>query len=184
MQITITANNLEVNDWLRGRVERKVGRLSRYLPTMGEVLVELSAVNAKSAEDRQVAELTLRVGGIILRAEDRSEDILTSLDRVTDKMYRQIARYKGKRWDKGRRPREEVEYGEEALLAEYEEEPVRRIVRRKRFPISPMTEQEAIEQMELLGHDFFLFYNVEDEALNVLYRRKDGDYGLIQPDMA
>lgn len=176
MEVIITGKNLEVTDWLYERVEEKVSRLDRYLPGIEEARVELSTENTRNAKRRQRAQITLRRKGVILRTEERSADIFTSVDAALDKMQRQIDRYKGKRWErKGVREPEPVEMAEE-------EEP--RIVRIKRFPMLPMSAEEAIEQMELLGHDFFVFFNAENEEINVLYRRKDGNYGLLQPELA
>jgi putative sigma-54 modulation protein len=177
MQLIIKTKNIEVTEWLREYVETKVGKLNRYLPDINEARVELSTENVKSAQDRQVAQVTLRSNGTILRAEERTDDIFASIDAVLDKLYRQIARYKGKRRDRGRRAR-----GEPLPIEDLEEE-AHRIVRVKQFSMIPMSEDEAIEQMELLGHDFFVFFNSEVESINVLYRRKDGDYGLLQPEL-
>jgi putative sigma-54 modulation protein len=177
MQLIIKAKNIEVTEWLREYVETKIGKLDRYLPSVSEARVELSTEKVKSAQDRQVVQVTLRSNGTILRAEERTDDIFASIDAVSDKIHRQIARYKGKRRARGRRLR-----GEPLPIEEMEEE-AHRIVRVKQFSMIPMTQDEAIEQMELLGHDFFVFFNSEVEGINVLYRRKDGDYGLIQPEL-
>jgi putative sigma-54 modulation protein len=112
----------------------------------------------------------------ILRAEERTADIFASIDAIVDKMYTRIMRYKGKLYEKGKG------LGEPPPV-EYEEEPPHRIVKVKRFQMMPMDEEEAIEQMELLGHSFFVFYNVRTEGINVLYKRRDGDYGLIIPEL-
>lgn len=179
MQLIIQGKNIEMTDRLHEYVEKKVSRLSRYLPTITEARVELATESARSMEHRQVAQLTLRIKGKILRAEERTDDIFTSIDAMLNKMHRQIDRYKGK-------SRGKLRGGEESLPDEFyeeeeEEEMPPRIVRIKRFDVAAMDEEEAVEQMELLGHDFFVFYNVNDEGVNVLYRRRDGDYGLIQP---
>jgi putative sigma-54 modulation protein len=184
MQLELKGRNVEITDRLREYVERKIGRLDRYLPTIDEARMELTVHRTRSAQDRHVAQLTVRDRGTILRAEERSSDLSASIDAVMDKMYRQVMRYKGKRY-RGRphtRTREELleEADDMELLAE---EP-RNIVRTKRFPTPPMDEEEAIEQMELLGHDFFVFLNAESGEINVLYRRRDGDYGLIIPEPA
>ena len=181
MQLVIKGKNIEITDWLREYVEKKVGKLDRYLPSISEARVELSVHKAKSAHDRQIAQLTVRSNGIILRAEEKSDDMFAAIDTVLEKMYRQITRYKGKREHRGR-----VEQGEPVPVAETDlaPEPERTVVRVKRFMVQPMTHEEAIEQMELLGHDFFLFYNSESESINVLYRRGDGNYGLLQPEIA
>ena len=178
MQLIIQGKNIEVTDRLREYVEKKVGKLDRYLPTITEARMELSVEGTKSAKDRQVAQLTVRSKGTLLRAEERTADMFASIDAIVDKMYRQIVRYKGKRYVRGRGP------GEVPPVEEFEEEPPRRIVRTKRFQVAPMDEEEAIEQMELLGHDFFVFFNVNTNEINVIYRRKDGDYGLLEPELA
>lgn len=182
MQLIIQGKNVEVTDRLREYVEKKVGKLDRYLPTIDEARMELSTERTRSAGDRQVAQLTVRSKGTILRAEEKTSDIFTSIDTVLDKMYRQIARYKGKRYGRGRAAAQGEALPMEVEMEEEEETP-RRIVRTKRFRLVPMNEEEAIEQMELLGHDFFVFFNASIGEINVLYRRKDGDYGLIQPEL-
>lgn len=183
MQIIIKGKNIEVTDWLREYVEKKIGRLDRYLPSISEARIELTVQKAKSADDRQVAQITLRSDGTILRAEERSDDMFASIDAVADKLHRQIARFKDKRTRRGRAP-----HGEPVPLPEgemdIEEEDEAAVVRVKRFLVRPMLEEEAIEQMELLGHDFFLFYNADTDSMNVVYRRKDGNYGLLQPELA
>ena len=182
MKLIIHGRNIEMTDRLREYVEKKVSRLDRYTSDITEARVELATESARSAEHRQVAQLTLRAKGKLLRAEERADDIFASIDTMINKMHRQIARYKGKR--RGRdRSVEELPLPDESY-AEYEEEDDElspHIVRIKRFDMAPMDEEEAVEQMELLGHDFFVFFNVTDDGVNVLYRRRDGDYGLIQP---
>ncbi len=183
MDLSIKGKNLEVTDRLQDYVEKKVGKLDRYLPSISEAWVELSMEETKAAQDRQVCQVTVRSNGTILRAEERSDDIFASIDAVLDKMYRQIARYKGKRKNRWRGANAPLEPLPVDLEEELEEEPSR-IVRFKRFPMVPMGPEEAVEQMELLGHDFFVFYNAEEGQINVLYRRKGGDYGVIQPELA
>jgi putative sigma-54 modulation protein len=183
MQLNIKGKNFEVTDRLRNYVDQKIGRLDRYLPGIIEAWVELSVEDTKAAQDRQVCQVTLRTDRVILRAEERSDDIFTAIDTVLEKVNRQIDRYKGKRKNRRRGAGGSAEPGvEEAETAEAEEETAS-IVRVKRFPITPMHPEEAIEQMELLGHDFFVFYNAEVGQINVLYRRKDGNYGLLQPEV-
>ena len=169
MEYVIKGRNLEVSDALRSYVEKRIKKLDRFLPNIDEVEVDLSIRSAKSAQDRQAAQITLRAAnGLILRAEERSDDLRASFDAALDKMVRQIKRYKGKHWQSQSRP---VAAVEEAVVPEEEEETTAELVRIKRFETRPMDVEEAIEQMELLGHDFFLFYNAEDEQFNVVYRR-------------
>ena len=177
MQFLITGKNLEVSDWMRSYIEKKFGKLDRFLSMIQEIRVELSAQPTKSANHRYVCQVTVRSRGNILRAEERAGDIRDAIDIVIEKMYSQIERYKGKHWDKRFGAEAESAIEEEAL----EEEGATVIVRRKRFVVSPMDEQEAVQQMELLGHDFYVFTHAESNVLNVIYRRNDGDYGLIQP---
>jgi putative sigma-54 modulation protein len=183
-QIEITGRNMEVTDRLSDYVTKKVAKLDRYLNEIDEAHVDLAyAKSARSASDRQVAQLTIRGKGFILRSEERADDIYTALDTALDKMQRRIERYKGKRKrgrGDGRSAAEVVPLPE---IEEGDDEPPL-IARRKRFVVSPMDEVEAIEQMSLLGHDdFFVFYNASTEAINVLYKRRDGTYGLIEPEI-
>lgn len=186
MQFRIHGKNMQVTDWMESYVEKKLGKLDRYLPIIDETRVELSVESTRNASDRQICQVTVHSKGTILRAEERSADMRDSIDRVVDKMHRQIARYKGKRWNRGRGAQGAEPLGEAIpiALSEGEEELTGQIVRRKQFTVLPMDEQEAIEQMELLGHDFFIFYNVDASELNVVYRRKDGQYGILQPHLA
>ncbi len=174
MQLIISGKNVEVSDWLREYVEKKIGKLDRYLPALTEARVELTLENTRNANQSQVVQVTLRTNGTILRGEERAADFTVAVDTVTDKLYKQIERYKGKRYH-NRTP------GDKPPLEPTPPE-APRIVRVKRFRITPMTEEEAIEQMELLGHNFFVFANREHGTINVLYRRNDGNYGLIAPE--
>lgn len=186
LEVDIYGRNMEVTDRIRDYVNKKVGKLDRYLPGIEEARVDVAYIkSARSASDRQVAQITVRGKGFILRSEERSEDIFAALDNALDKIQRRIERYKGKRY----RGRGDGRTVAEVLSPEEKEEttdtlgPV--IARRKRFAITPMDEYEAIEQMELLGHeDFFVFYNATTNSVNVLYRRRDGSYGLIEPEIA
>jgi putative sigma-54 modulation protein len=180
MQVIIQGRNVEVTDRLREYVESKVERLDRYLPAITEARMELSTEQTRSAEDRQVAQLTLHIKGVLLRSEERSADMFTSVDNVMDKIKRQIDRYKSKRRNRYRSAAVQMV---PPPIEEEEAEEQGSIVRTKRFRVTPMDPQEAIEQMELLGHSFFVFYNVEEGQINVVYARRDGNYGLLQPDL-
>lgn len=186
MDITISTHNVELTPRLQSHVEKKAGRLDRYMPDLVEIRVDLSSENTRSVVERQIAQITIRDGrGTILRAEERDSDMFAAVDAVVDKLYRRINRYRGKRRQSRRGSgAEELSFGEplplqETELVETVEEAT--IVRRKQFPLRPMVPDEAIEQMELLGHSFFVFFNVDEEAVNVVYRRHDGNYGLLQP---
>ena len=190
MQLVLKGKNFVVSDRIRDYVEKKIGKLDRYLPDISEARVEITQEKTRSAKDKNVVQVTLRANGRILRAEERSEAIYACIDTVADKIHRQIVRYKGKRIDRrqgqlhNKRVEPDVPALEEEVLDEISQEQDRKIVRVKRFPVNPMGEEEAIEQMELLGHDFFVFFNADLGRVNVLYRRTDDDYGLIDPEMA
>ena len=191
MQLIVQGKNIQVTDRLREYVETKVERLDRYLSTITDARMELATEKTRSQEDRQVAQLTIHSKGMMLRAEERSGDIFTSIDMVMDKMKRQIDRYKSKRRDRFRTERaaeaqviEELDIEDVEIEDDEDEEGLPgAIVRVKRFQVAPMDPEEAIEQMELLGHDFFVFYNADGGQFNVVYRRRDGNYGLIQPEI-
>jgi putative sigma-54 modulation protein len=193
MQLSITGRNVDITEYTRGYVEKKMQRVVRHLPGLAEAHVELATESTKGAEQRNVAQVTLRAGGKILRGEERASDLFTAVDAVMDRVVRQADRFKGKRQTQRKRAnvlRENVEaFDSEAVvtaetasgdeLAGYQP-----IVRTKRFQTAPMEPEEAIEQMELLGHNFFVFYNSQDGQVNVVYRRSDETYGLLIPEMA
>ena len=190
MQLVLKGKNFVISDRIREYVEKKIGKLDRYLPAIDEARVEITQEKTKSAKDRNIVQVTLRANGTILRAEDRSEAIYASIDAVSNKIHRQIARYKGKRIDRWQGskhkqwPDEEMPALEEEVLTAIAEEQERTIVRTKQFMIDPMTEEEAIEQMELLGHSFFIFFNADLGRINVIYKRADHNYGLLDPQLS
>jgi putative sigma-54 modulation protein len=184
-KIEIVGRDLDVTDRIHDYVTKKVAKLERHLSAIDEIFVDLSHLkSARSSLDRYVAQMTVRGKGFILRSEERSDDIRTALDAALEKLDRQVNRFKGKHYGNrgdGKSAAEVVEIPAE-FLAELESEEPPVIVRRKQFDLIPMAEEEAIEQMKLLGHDnFFIFYNAKVGAVNVLYRRRDGTYGLIEP---
>lgn len=192
MQLVIKGRNMEVNDRLREYVEKKIGKMTKFLPDVQEIRVELAEEKSRKTSERQVVQVTMRSNGTLLRAEERNSDIYAAIDAVADKLHGQINRFKGKRRRKMERAQVaqvealETEFISAAMEPVAEEEEVfeGRIVRTKRFSMVPMSEDEAIDQMELLGHDFFVFYNAASDSINVLYRRSDGNFGLLQPELA
>jgi putative sigma-54 modulation protein len=183
-KIETVARNMRLTDNTREYVEKKASKLNRHLPSIEEIRIELSHIkSARSAQDRQVAQITVHGKGFILRSEERAEDIHAAFDTALDKVQRQVDRYKGKHYHgrgDGRSAAEVVE--EEEMLVDETGELLPLIGRRKKFVVLPMTEDEAVEQMRLLGHDnFFIFFNAEQNSIQVLYRRRNGTYGLIQP---
>lgn len=186
MDIVIRGHNVDVSSRLQSYVERKMERLDRFMPNVVDVQVDLSEEKANRNGDRQIAQVTLRnARGTILRAEERTSDMFAAIDAVSDKMYRQIERYKGKRRRRNTSPPQQDEFADYETAVELEEDDLfmGKVIRRKQFSIVPMYEEEAIEQMELLGHDFFVFVNADTDGVNVLYRRHDGNYGLLVPEL-
>jgi len=179
MEFQITGKNVKLVPAVRSYIERKIGKLNRHLPNIIEFKVEVTEERTKSAKQRFVAQVTIDSGSMLLRGEERGDDLFVAIDRVVAVMDRQIERYKGKLYTKGR--------GSSLARSEFSpglsvNEPLEKVTKTKRFKIKTMPVAEAIEQMELLRHDFFLFFNVDSEELNLLYRRKDGNYGVIQPE--
>lgn len=178
-ELEIFSRNITIDDNMRDQIERKVSGLEKYLDDIIEARVDLASTNARNLDEREVVQITVQGKGFILRAEERSSDIVSALNLAVDTLQKRIRRFKGKRsqrWKQG------ADLGEMTMGEgeDWEEVPV--IARRKQFSLRPMDEWEAIEQMELLGHtNFFVFYNAQTEAINVLYRRHDGTLGLIQP---
>jgi len=181
MKLQIVAkNNVEVSETIEKYTEKKIGKLSRYLPTISEGKVEISEESAKLPEQRFTVQVTLDSKGVLIRAQEKAKDIRTAIDMVADVLTRRVERYKDKLYEKGRG----ISLARQGAAIEPEEQEVpRRIVKTKHFLVKPMPVDEALNQMELLGHDFFLFIDDETGKLNLLYRRKNGDYGLIEPEM-
>ena len=180
MELQIEAQNMELSPAVQRYIERKLGRLNRHLPSIVASRVEIIEEKTKSPQQRYVVQITLESRGTILRGEGRGGDLFTAIDKVAEVMDRQIEHHKGKLYEKGRGSslaRSEISEGVEAM------EPSRKVVKVKRFAVKPMSVAEAVEQMELLGHDFFLFLNADTNEVNLLYRRKDGNYGQIEPEL-
>ena len=180
MKLQIVAkSNVEISETLEAYVEKKIGKLGRYLPTIGEGKVEISREGAKLPEQRFTVQVTLESRGVLIRAQEKSKDIRAAIDKVADALSKRIERYKGKLYDKGRG----TSFARQGAAIEAGEiETPKRVVKSKRFLVKPMPVDEAVSQMELLGHDFFLFMDADTERLNLLYRRENGDYGLIEPE--
>jgi ribosome hibernation promoting factor len=185
VKVEISTHNLELSKRLEDYITKKASKLDRHLDAVEEVKVDLAyEKTARDSEDRQVAQITVRGRGLLLRAEERTDDIFASYDEALEKINRQIGRVKGRR-QRGR--------GDGRSLADVASEPaesevgegVEVISRRKSFRLTPMDEVEAIEQMHLLGHDdFFVFLNSNTHQVNVLYRRRNGTLGLIETEVA
>lgn len=174
MRFVITGRNIDVTEGLRNAVEEKIGKLERYFSPDTEVIVTLSV-----EKDRQKIEVTIPVKGNIIRSEQVSSDMYVSIDLVEEIIERQLKKYKNKIIDK--QQAREV-FSSEYIEKDYEEDDTIKIIRTKKFGIKPMDPEEACIQMELLGHNFYVFSNSETDEVNVVYKRKGNTYGLIEPE--
>lgn len=203
MDLTLHTDNLRLTDDLEEFVQKKLSKLERYMPNIESVHVELSVQNSHRGPDIVIAQITVRHDrGAILRTEEKIDkqdynSIKTAVTSASDKMYRRIKRFKGKPRSKRLRERyamtqEEFSMAEplpDELFPEIEDEqeedmPALEVIRRKVVNVAAMNEDEAIEQMELLGHSFFMFFNAENNAINVIYKRENGGYGLLEPELS
>jgi putative sigma-54 modulation protein len=182
VRTVVKGKNIEVPDRVRSYAERKLSRIERLLDDRSEALLELSVEQHRSAAASHIAEVTLLIDGQMLRGRAAGPTHQAAIDDVTDKVERRAVDYKqkplGERGPEGRQVLERLADGTS------EGTPERRIVKTKRFGIEPMFEEDAVSEMEDLGHSFFIFVNAESERLNVLYRRFDGNYGVIEPMIA
>ena len=189
MEIQVRGNGVTIDDDLREFVDRRAVRLDRMVDRVVDAKLELRALHNRVGPDTTTAQITIRSGRDVLRAEERAADQMVAIDQAFDKLERQIRRVHDKRTRRHAPGQETIRDG--VLLPDSstaiddadldEEVNVGDLVRTKRFGLKPMDVEEAIEQMELLGHDFFLFHYVDEDILSVVYRRRDGTYGLLIP---
>lgn len=175
MRFVISGKNLDVTEGLKASVEDKLGKLERYFTPDTEVIVTLSV-----EKERQKIEVTIPVKGNIIRSEQTSNDMYVSIDLVEEVIERQLRKYKNKIVDK---KQEGGNFQKAYIEKDYDEDEDVKIIRTKRFGIKPMYPEDACVQMELLGHNFFVFKNAETEEVNVVYKRKGNTYGLIEPEV-
>lgn len=176
MKIKITGKNMDITDALREIAFKKLGKLDKYFQGDVDTNVTFSV-----EKDRQIIEVTINLPGTILRAEEYSDDMYTSIDKAVDVLEGQIRKYKTKlqkRYQNG----ETIRFENIEPMPKLKEEDIPKLVKVKRFAMKPMDAEEAILQMELLRHNFFVFMNGETDEVNVVYKRKDGNYGLIEPE--
>jgi putative sigma-54 modulation protein len=177
MQINLTAKGVAIPGGLKQAAERRLSKLERLLR-------QIDTVDITCSRERQwrVVEIVINANGILVRGEDRAIDIRSAVDHLVDKLERRIKKSRSKLLDRYREHPETREAWQTTIeeMPEAASQPA--LVRSKRFPVKPMNPEEAAAQMELLGHDFYVFRNAETEEVNVLYRRKDGNYGLIEPE--
>jgi putative sigma-54 modulation protein len=177
MRLQVKGKNLDVSDSIRSYAEDKLRKLERQLADPTQIELELSIERNPSISANHVAEATIWTKGPTLRAREASADMRASIDQLVDKLERQVQRYRQKR--RRRSGRDNGTNLGAGLRVSEESEPV--IVKTKQFAVKPMAPEEAVLQLELVGHDFFVFENAETGEVNVVYRRRDGDYGLIEP---
>jgi putative sigma-54 modulation protein len=180
MRLQVKGKNHEVSDTIRRYAEEKMGKLDRHLHDLAEVELELRVEKNPSIADNQVAEVTVRTKGPTLRVKEASTDMKMSIDQLTDKLTRQIDHARGKQ-RRGRHVRDNGTATGGSMSIPDEEETSEQIVKVKQFSVKPMSAEEAVLQLELIGHDFFVFRSDESEEINVIYRRRNGGYGLIEP---
>lgn len=183
MDFNVKGRNITVTEALHSYAEEKLVKLGKNLNSASRMELELFCEKNPRIEDNQVAEATIFTKGPVLRAKGASADMYASIDLVSDKLGRQVKKYRSKLVShdahvRGSLPPDAVLM---PLAEEVEEEDTPQIVKTKQFNIKPMSAEEAAMQMEMIGHDFFVFRDSESNDTNVIYRRRDGNYGLIEP---
>jgi putative sigma-54 modulation protein len=189
MELIVKTRNGKVSDRQRHHIEEKLNKLGRYLDQLSTAMVEVSHMQQRNAGEVYRVQVTLTgAHGVILRAEEQASELYGAVDAVLAILQRQITRYKEKTWRRGKLRRQGEDFidvlpemPQVAVLEESEEPQERQITRTKEFRLRPMFTDDAVEQMELLGHSFFVFQDAETERVSVVYRRRDGNYGLIVP---
>ena len=177
MRLSVKGKNVDLSPALKEYAQKKLGKLEKHLSDGTQVELELAAERNPSIGESQIAEATVWTKGPVLRARESSHDMKASIDLLVVKLERQAQRYRQKR-------RRSAARGQEAPPAPPAEPSGPEIVKTKQFAVKPMGPEEAILQLELIGHDFFVFQNAETNDVNVLYRRRDGNYGLIEPQVS
>lgn len=174
MRFTISGKNIDVTEGLKAAVTDKLRKLEKYFTPDTEIIVTLSV-----EKERQKIEVTIPVKGNMIRSEQVSNDMYVSIDLVEEVIERQLKKYKKKLIDK---KQSAVSFNKEFIEKDYDTDDHIEIIRRKSFGMKPMYPEDACVQMELLGHNFFVFFNAETEQVNVVYKRKGNTYGLIEPE--
>jgi putative sigma-54 modulation protein len=180
MELQITGQNMEVTTEVRRYLERKVGKLTRHFPNIIESIVEINQEKTRSPQQHFVVRASVVGNGIKLRSEERGQDLFQAIDKIASVLDRQLERQKGKLYAKGKGS----SLARGGLEIETDRPLQPEVVKVKRFAMKPMSVPEAAEQMQILGHSFFFFLNTDTDEFNVLYQRHDGNYGLIEPELA
>lgn len=178
MKMNYAGKNMDVTDALRDITDKKLSKLEKYF--QGEVV---GNVTFSTQRNSKTIEVTINLPGTILRAEESSDDMYGSIDKAVDVLERQIRKYKTKLQNRYKNSNDTIRFENVVELPKNSEEEKPKLVKIKRFAIKPMSSEEAILQMELLRHNFFVYIDAESDGVNVIYKRKDGDYGLIEPEV-
>jgi putative sigma-54 modulation protein len=179
VRLQVKGKNVEVSDSIKSYALEKLGKLDKHLNDAARLELELHVERNPSISQNQVAEATVWTKGPVLRARESSSDMRASIDLLVEKLERQARRYRDKRRRGPSRGNHDSKPPQGIPVVADEGEPV--IVKTKQFAVKPMTPEEAVLQLELVGHDFFVFQNADTSDVNVVYRRRDGNYGLIDP---
>lgn len=193
MQVTVTGRNIELTNALKDYLKDKLVRSQKHFDHPLDVTALLSVAKNPSIPDSQTAEITIKVNGSIIRGQESTENMYASIDLVADKIERQLRKFKTRYYHKGNKIREtDIDEGFDDSSEPDNDDGVKggmafenikpRIVRSKKFPLKPMSPEEACSQMDLLGHDFFMFINSDTNHVNTVYHRRDKNYGLIEPE--
>jgi putative sigma-54 modulation protein len=181
MELQIAGTNTELSLEAKRYIERKLNKLGKHLPDIIDIKTEVSEENTKSPQQRYLVRVTINsgIGRAMVHGEERAEDLFKAVDKVASIMTRQLEKQKGKLYDRGR--------GNSQVRGKYTRPAVavtaKKVVKTKHFTIEPMSQEEAIAEMERLGHSFFLFLDPDANELRLLYRRNDGNYGIIEPEI-
>ncbi len=180
MKLIVTGTNTEITPNIRSFIERKLDKFSRHMPSIIETKVEITEEKTKAPAQRYLVKAIVDANGPVFHGEERGSDLFVAINKVSDVMIRQLKDFRDKAQNKGKGVSFARNTSSEPLTPET---PARKVVKMKRFTLKPMSADEAIDQMEVLGHDFFLFVNADTEKINLVYLRKDGNYGIIETEI-
>lgn len=181
MNLQVKGRNVDVTDALFAHAERKLGKVSRHLADEASCELELSVEHNPKIAESQVVEATVWTKGPVLRVRESSSDMYVSIDQVAERLERQVKRYRNRRSRSAHHHESPPEPAVAFELPDSPDEESAVIVKQKQFIMKPMGAEEAALQLELIGHDFFVFTNADSDEINVIYKRRDGQYGLIEP---
>jgi len=184
MEMQISFKNMKQDPDIQEYAEKKLDKLNKYLANISGIKMELTEEKTKSRQHSYTAQVTLNINGFLIRGEQKDESLKASVDEVVETMERLVTKYKKRHEVNKGRVNESIRIPAGTGGEKETEVDEISILRMKRFIIKPMTVEQAIDQMEFIGHDFFIFANAEDKSVNVVYRRKNGRYGLILPELA